>query len=184
MSQFFYKTESPIVLAAVRAWDEKRAAWNAQREVLGKMFGGHASPMYSGTRNFVGGIKLSASSDLDVHWRRPDEHGYRALRSSAKHAKGITKEARALEKAKHERLLEQWKEHCPSDIDSDEMWTAVGVERGNVWFFGGVCFEHDGAVYLQLGSASSADQVEGLVEVLGSEYQAARQSVMSARKAA
>ncbi|WP_332773337.1 hypothetical protein [Pseudomonas sp. ESBL1] len=181
---YFYKTESPKVLAAVCAWAQKKAAWDIQRKKLGEAFGADASPMYSGSRNYVGGIKLSASADLDVHWRRPDEHGYRALRSSAKHAKGITKEARALEKAKHERLLEQWKEHCPADIDSDEMWEGVGVERGNVWFFGGVCFEHDGAVYLQLGAASSADQVEGLVEVLGSEYQAARQNVMSARKAA
>ena len=39
---YLYKTESPKALAAVRAWDEKKAAWNAQREKLGQVFGAAA----------------------------------------------------------------------------------------------------------------------------------------------
>jgi hypothetical protein len=114
---YFYKTESLKVLAAVRAWDEKKAGWDAQRKKLGKAFGADASPMYSGSRNYVGGIKLNASRDLDVHWCRPDQYGYHALRNSPKHARGTDKEVRANEKAEHQRLRELWAEHCPSSID-------------------------------------------------------------------
>ena len=181
---YFYKTESPKVLAAVRAWDEKKAAWTAQREKLGQAFGAAASPMYSGSRNYIGGIKLGDSRDLDVHWCRPDEHGYRSLRRAAKHIKGTDKEVRTAEKAEHQRLIDLWKEQCPDDIDRDEMWEAIGVERGGIWLSGGVCFEHNGIVYLNLGSQSSADDVEGLVEVVSSEYETARQRVLNQRKAA
>jgi len=181
---YFYKTESPTVLAAVRAWGEKKAAWHAQREKLGQAFGAASSPMYSGTRNYVGGLKLSDSRDLDVHWCRPDEYGYRSLRRAAKHVKGSDKEVRAAEKEEHQRLLDLWKEHCPDSIDQDEMWEAMGVERGGIWLSGGVCFEHGGAVFLNLGSKSSADGVSGVVEIVGSEYEAAREQVLQQRKAA
>ncbi|QHG64316.1 hypothetical protein [Pseudomonas putida] len=181
---YFYKTESPKVLAAVRAWDEKKAAWNAKREHLGRIFGADASPMYSGSRNYVGGIKLSASRDLDVHWCRPDEYGYRSLRRNAKHAKGTEKEVRSTEKDVHQHLLNLWEAHCPSDIDQDEMWEAIGVERGGIWLSGGVCFSHGETVYLNLGSKAADGDVDGLVEIVSSEYETARQRVLNARKAA
>ncbi|NIE73048.1 hypothetical protein F3J45_01020 [Pantoea sp. Ap-967] len=181
---YFYKTESPKVLAAVRAWDEKKADWNAQSEKLGHAFGAAASTMYNGSRYFIGGIKLSASRELDVHWCRPDEHGYRSLRRAAKHAKGTAKDVRAAEKAEHQRLADLWREHCPETIDRDEMWEAMGVARGALWLSGGVCFEHSGTVFLNFGCKSSGDGVEGLAEIVASEYEAARQAVLSARKAA
>lgn len=181
---YFYKTESPKVLAAVRARDKKKAAWDAQRKKQGEAFGADSSPMYSGSCNYVGGIKLSASRDLDLHWCRPDEYGYRSLRRAAKHAKSTDKEVRAAEKLEHQRLVDLWKEHCPDDIDRDEMWGAIGVERGGIWLSGGVCFEHNRIVYLNLGSQSSASDVEGLVEVVSSEYETARQRVLNQRKAA
>ena len=141
---YFYMTESPKVLAAVRAW-------NAQREKLGQAFGADASPMYSGSRYYVGGIKLSASRDLDVHWCRPNEYGYRSLRRAPKHSKGTDKEVRAAEKAEHQRLNDLWKAHSPDDIDRDEMWEAIGVERGGIWLSGGVRFTYGDTLYLKPG---------------------------------
>ncbi|MEJ5862049.1 hypothetical protein [Pseudomonas farsensis] len=181
---YFYKTESPTVLAAVRAWGQKKADWDAQRVRLGRAFGGAASPMFSGSRNYVGGIKLTASRDLDVHWCRADDYGYRALRRAPKHAKGAGKDVRAAEKTEHQRLADLWKEHCPEDIDRDDMWEAVGVERGGIWLSGGVCFEYGGVVWLNLGYRSSSDDVDGLIEIVGSEYEAAREQVLKLRKAA
>jgi hypothetical protein len=172
------------VAAAVNAWEAERKDWDAQREKLGQVFGAASSLMYSGTRNYVGGIKLSASLDLDVHWCRPDEYSYRSLRRSAKHFKGSVKEVRAAEKLEHQRLLDLWKEHCPDSIDQDELWDAMGIERGGIRLSGGLCSEHSGTVYLNLGSQSSADDVEGLVEVVSGEYEAARQRVLNQRKAA
>ncbi|MCV4344543.1 hypothetical protein [Pseudomonas capsici] len=174
---YFYRTESPSVLAAVRGWMAKRVTWDAQREKLGQAFGGAASPMYSGSRSYVGGIKLSHSRELDVHWCRPDDHGYRALRTSAKHVKGSDKNVRAAEKLEHQRLLDLWTEHCPQNIDRDEAWKEIGVDPGSIWLGGGVFFELDGVVYLSFGSESSASAVDGVTEILGSEYEAARREV-------
>ena len=186
MSNYMYKTTAPAVVAAVIAWDAKRAAWNTQRAKLGQVFGGETSPMRSGSRSYVGGVKLSASRDLDVHWCRPDQYGYRSLRSSAKSAKGTPKEARAAQVAEHERLSALWKEHCPDSIDMDDAWNAIGLNRGALWMCGGVFFELDGVVYLNLGLKLEDvhESIKGAAEILGSEFEAARQLVLDQRKAA
>ncbi|WP_445577704.1 hypothetical protein GKKCFE_08250 [Pseudomonas sp. E141] len=186
MSNYMYKTTAPEVVAAVIAWDAKRSAWNTQRAKLGQVFGGETSPMRSGSLSYVGGVKLSASRELDVHWCRPDQCGYRALRSSAKPAKGTSKEERAAQVAEHERLSALWKEHCPANIDQDEAWEAMGLNPGALWLGGSVFFELDGAVYLNLGIRleDGVEQIEGAAEILGSEFEAARQSVLGQRKAA
>lgn len=186
MSNYMYKTSAPAVVAAVNAWDTKRAAWNTQRAKLGQVFGRDTSPMRSGRRSYVGGVKLSASRDLDVHWCRPDQYGYRALRSSAKFAKGTPKEARAAQVAEHERLLALWKEHCPASIDMDDAWEEIGLNPGALWMCGGVFFELDGVVYLNLGLRieDGNEKIEGAGEILGSEFEAARQQVLGQRQAA
>jgi hypothetical protein len=183
MSNYMYKTTAAAVVAAVIAWEAKRKEWDAQRAKLGQVFGGAASPMRSGNRSYVGGVKISASHDLDVHWCRPDQYGYRALRSSAKPTKGTPKEARASQVAEHERLSALWKEHCPASIDMDE---AIGLNLGALWMCGGVFFELDGVVYLNLGLRleDGSEKIEGAAEILGSEFEAARQSVLGQRKAA
>ena len=180
-----YKTTAPAVVAAVIAWDTKRACWNTQRAKLGQAFGGETSPMRSGSRSYVGGVKLNASRDLDVHWCRPDQYGYRSLRSSAKPTKGTPKEARAAQVAEHERLSALWKEHCPASIDMDEAWKAIGLNPGALWMCGGVFFDLDGVVYLNLGLRleNGNENIEGAAEILGSEFEAARQQVLGQRKA-
>jgi hypothetical protein len=186
MSNYMYKTTAPAVVAAVIAWDAKRSAWNTQRAKLGQVFGGETSPMRSGSRSYVGGVKLSASRDLDVHWCRPDQYGYRALRSSAKPAKGTSKEDRAAQVVEHERLVTLWKEHCPASIDMDEAWEAIGLNPGALWMCGGVFFELDGVVYLNLGLRleDGNENIEGATEILGSAFETARQTVLGQRQAA
>lgn len=186
MSSYYYKTTAPSVLAATTDWDCKLAEFHAQRLKLGKVFGGDASPMYSGSDNYVGGVKLAPDRELDVHWRRPDEYGYRALRSAAKPERGATKEARAAYKVEHERLITLWQEHCPARISKDDVWKTIGVDWGSVFLGGGVFFESDGTVFLNFGFQLKTDsgQVEGAVEIVSSEYEAARDKVSTKRKAA
>ena len=186
MGSYYYKTTAPSVLNAVATWDAKRAAFHAQRIKLGQMFGGDASPMYSGSDNYVGGVKLSADRELDVHWRRPDEYGYRALRNAAKPEKGTPKEARAALKLEHERLVAQWQEHCPARISKDDAWKAIGIDWGSIFLNGGVFFVSDGTVYLNLGFQLKPDRerIEGAIEILSSEYETARDHVHAQHKAA
>lgn len=63
-----------------------REARRARRKAheLKDDFSGHGSPMHSGSDNYVCGVKISDSHELDIHWRRPDEYGYGALRNAAK----------------------------------------------------------------------------------------------------
>lgn len=142
--------------------------------------------MRSGNRSYVGGVKISVSRELDVHWCRPDQYDYRALRSSAKLAKGIPKEARAAQVVEHERLSALWKEHCPANIDMDEAWEAIRLNPGALWMCGGVFFELDGVVYLNLGLRleDGNESIDGAAEILGSEFEAARQQVLGQRQAA
>jgi hypothetical protein len=186
MSSYFYKTSAPSVLAAVQAWDAIRAEFDLKRIKLKDIFGGQGSPMSSGNDSYVGGVKICDSRELDVHWCRPDEYGYRSLRTAAKPEKGATKEARAAYKAEHERLTGLWKEHCPARISKDDVWKAIGVDFGSIWLSGGVFFEHDGVVYLHLGFQLNPERegVEGAAEILSSELEAARQAVLGKRKAA
>ncbi|MGC9742259.1 hypothetical protein JTH53_07000 [Pseudomonas capeferrum] len=185
-TSYHYKTTSPTVLEAVRAWGEKLKSFHVQREKLAEVFGGPGSPMYSGNDKYVGGVKISASKELDVHWCRPDDHGYRSLRTAPKIPKGIDKPARVDIKAEHARLQALWVEHCPARISADDTWKAIGLGWGSIWLSGGVFFELDGTVYLHLGFKLSddGDQVEGATEIMASELETARQQVLQQLKAA
>lgn len=186
MSHFFYKTTAAAVVAGCIAWTANRAAWDVQRKKLGEVFGDAASSMYSGTRSYIGGIKLSASRELHVHWCRPDQYGYRNIRSSAKHTKGTPKEDKAAANAEHLRLRALWNEHCPKPIDSEESWEALGFSRGALWMCGGQHFEFEGGVYMNLGLKLGKDNqsVDGAVEILASEYETALQKCQGQKKAA
>ena len=185
-TSYHYKTTSPTVLEAVRAWDEKLKAFHLKREKLAEVFGGPGSPMYSGNDKYVGGVKISDSKELDVHWCRPDDHGYRSLRNAPKIPKGTEKPVRAEIKAEHARLQALWVEHCPGRISADDAWKAIGLDWGTIWLSGGVFFELDGTAYLHLGFQLSddGDQVEGATEIMASELEAARQKILQQRKAA
>lgn len=188
MAPYFYKSEAPAVVALVSDWFKQKAAFDAQREQLGKVFGAAASPMTSGDTHYVGGVKLSASRELDVHWRRPDDYGYRCLRHKAVPPKGTSKEDRAAMRAEHERLQALWEQHCPKRISSHETWQQLNVNTGNLWLCGGVMFELRGTAYFALGfpinkpehqdnvaaGKPTAGWIEGAVEILPSEYESAR----------
>jgi len=92
----------------------------------------------------------------------------------------------AAQVAEHERLNALWKEHCLASIDQDEAWEAMGLNPGALWLGDGVFFELAGAVYLNLGIRleDGIEQIEGAAEILGSEFETARQRVLVQRNAA
>ena len=103
MSEFFYKSSEPATVAIVREFYAQKDVLIAQMTVLGSMFGGKAAPMRDLTSHYAGGVKLNGGIELDAHWCRPDDYGYRSLRSAAKLAKGMSKEDRTASRAEHER---------------------------------------------------------------------------------
>ncbi|MBS7846216.1 hypothetical protein KFF47_25935 [Pseudomonas fluorescens] len=188
MSDFFYKSSEPATVAIVQEFYVQKDILIAQMAVLGSLFGGKVAPMRDVDSCFAGGVKLSGSAELDVHWCRPDDHGYRTLRAAAKPGKGIPKEERAAIRAEHERLVALWKEHCPKRLSNTEYWDRLGVNSGSLWLCGGIKFELNGTAYFHLGfqinkaehhanvaaGQPSSGWIDGAVEILASEFQAAR----------
>lgn len=194
MAEYFYKSNEPATVAIVREFYAQKDIFLARLAVLGSMFGGKVAPMRDVDSNYAGGVKLTSGREHDVHWCRPDDHGYRALRAAAKPGKGIPKEERAAIRAEHERLVAMWNEHCPKRLSNTEYWDRLGVNSGNLWLCGGIKFELDGTAYFHLGfqinkaehdSNVAADQptsgwIAGAVEILASEFQAARVAKLKA----
>lgn len=188
MSEFFYKSSNPATVAIVRDFYAQKDIFLAQLGALGSILGGKVASMRDVDSNYAGGVKLSGGEELDMHWYRPDIHGYRSLRAAAKLGKGISKEDRAAIRTEHERLVALWKEHCPARLSSSEYWDRLGVNTGNLWLCGGIKFEFNGTAYFHLGfqineakhlaKAAAGEPTSGwiddAVEILPSEYQVAR----------
>lgn len=195
MSDFFYKSSEPATVAIVREFYAQKDCFLNQLADLGALFGGKVAPMRDVDSNFAGGVKLSGGTELDVHWCRADDHGYRTLRAAAKPGKGIPKEERAAIRVEHERLLALWNEHCPKRLSSTDYWDRLGVNSSSLWLCGGIKFELSGTAYFHLGfqinkaehdSQVSAGQptsgwIAGAVEIVSSEFQAARVAKLEQR---
>ncbi|MGC3891254.1 hypothetical protein [Pseudomonas urmiensis] len=63
------------------------------------------------------------------------------------------------------------------------MWEAISVERGGTWLSRGACVTYGDTVYLNLGRKAADGDVDGLVEIVSSEYETARQRAHNARTA-
>ena len=196
MSSYYYKTVAPDAVAIVRRFYDQKDTQLAAMQRLGELFGGAIAPMRDITSHFAGGVKLSASRELDAHWRRPDEWGYRSLRAAAVVPKGSTKEQRLAIKAKHTRLLEQWKAHCPPRLNTHEYWGQLGINTGNIMLCGGIKFELDGTAYFNLGfvinesdhlgkvaaGKPTSGWIVGAVEITAGEFEKARAAKLSKRE--
>lgn len=195
MTNYFYRSKAPEVVAIVQEFYKAKDLLDEQLTELGKLFGGAIAPMRDIDSYFAGGVKLSASRELDVHWCRPDQYGYRSLRQQAVPTKGITKEEREAIRAEHERLRELWKEHCPPSLYTCDYWDRLNVNTGSLLLCGGIKFEHQGVAYFCLGfNITQADHeaavaagkpssgwISGAVEILPSEYETARVAKLGAR---
>ncbi len=198
MADYFYKSSEPETVAIVQSFYVMKDAFSALLIALGEHFGGKVAPMRDVDSHFAGGVKLSGGAELDVHWCRPDDHGYRALRTAAKPGKGKSKEERAAIRAEHERLVALWNEHCPARLSCTEYWDRLGVNSGNLWLCGGIKFELDGVAYFHLGfqinkaehhsqvasGQPTSGWIDGAVEILASEYETARLAKLKANKVA
>lgn len=186
MQYHYYKSEAPETVAIVQDYYRAKDQFRQKLEALGQLFGGAIAPMHDIDSHFAGGVKLSATCELNEHWCRPDEWGYRRLRAKAAPVKGISKEHRAAVRAEHERLLTTWREHCPARLSKHDYWERLNVNTGSVLLCGGVMFEREGAAYFCLGfqinkaehaellaaGKPTSGWIEGAVEILPSEYEA------------
>nr|WP_314583871.1 hypothetical protein [uncultured Pseudomonas sp.] len=188
MQQYHYRSTDPAVVAIVQDCFNQRQALRLAADRLGEAFGGEVALLRSTTDVMPGGIKLKGGQELDVHWCRPDQWGFRRLRVKPKTAKGMPKAEREALQVEHQRLVQLWQEHCPASLDVHAFWDRLGVNTGNLLLSGGLFFTQHGAAYFCLGFAidqaehlvnvaagkPSAGWIEGAEEILPSHYDAAR----------
>ncbi|WP_312903590.1 hypothetical protein [Stutzerimonas nitrititolerans] len=196
MADFYYKSDAPAVVALVREWFDQKAAFDAQLAKLGQAFGAKPASMRDVDSHYAGGLKLGRGAALDVHWRLPDDYGYRSLRTNAVPPKGASKAERQAVRAEHERLVALWQQHCPRRISSHDTWEQLGINTGNLLLCGGVMFELNGTAYFLLGfqidqadhlansaaSKPTSGWIDGAIEILPSEYEAARRQKLEQHK--
>lgn len=170
MSQYFYKTTEPAALAAIAKINAEHQEFIRKCEALKEIFGGPGSSMSSGVYSYIGGVKIGYDAALDVHWKRPDQWGYRDLRSSPKIAKGTEAGEKAMIKLEHDRLVQLWKEHASVRVEKNGPWEAVGVGWGQLYISGGSYFGNGHTMYMTLGCAWPKGAIENVEEIMASEY--------------
>ncbi len=188
MQQYHYRSTDPAVVAIVQDCFNQRQALRLAADRLGEAFGGEVALLRTMNDVMPGGIKLKGGQELDVHWCRPDQWGFRRLRVNPKTAKGMPKAEREGLQVEHQRLVELWQEYCPRALDVHAFWDRLGVNTGNLLLCGGLFFTQHGTAYFCLGFAidqaehlanvaagkPSAGWIEGAEEILPSHYDAAR----------
>ncbi|WP_263263024.1 hypothetical protein [Pseudomonas sp. RIT-PI-S] len=145
------RTNAPAVVATVQAWEQKVASFHQARLQLAQKLGGPVSSMRWLQAHYIGGVQLTGGVELDRHWRRPDQWGYRTLRKRPKIPRGMQLVKPEAIYAEHDRLLELWAAYCPERIDANEVWKALGIHLGSIALWGGRFFSCGQTAYILLG---------------------------------
>ncbi|TDB28428.1 hypothetical protein ATCM_12620 [Stenotrophomonas sp. ATCM1_4] len=161
----FYKTNAPAVLVAWEQESAQRVALQAAINAFSARFGGKGL-MYADPARFAG-IKFPTPAPRDL-WRAPDRNGLQWPRSAP--LKGATADTKAALKA----LNADWDQHVPrGSVDGNDVYEALGFSSSMDFLFEGLTlFVHEGFLY-----ASTSKAMPALTEILGSEYEAARQAM-------
>lgn len=166
MSNVYYKTSAPEVLAALAAYSTEAQRVRALGQVFAAKFGGTLLSRHDAHGYEVGGLRFEPRNTSPL-WTVPDAKNAGAQRPRASLAKAEPDQREELK-----QLLADWIANFPKDrADYASVLEAIGTDWGNLLFCGISAFEVDGAFYV----ATSAKLNDRMVEILGSEFDAARQ---------
>lgn len=157
---------------ALAAWDEmerQEAVLKEQGASFAALFSG--KPVYQKTvcdwrfygvrfdsAKVYGGIEL---------WTKPTSKNGYAQQPRVKVPASMKRESEA--------LWQLWNEHRPSmKVNRDAFFEAIGFDWGTLLFSGFGMFRHGDVIYAETGATPKAEA--GGVEILGSEYGAARKA--------
>lgn len=156
---------------ALAAWDEmerQEAVLKAQGASFAALFGG--KPVYQKTVcdwrfygvRFDGHVYVAA--DL---WTKPTSKNGYAQQPRVKVPTSLKRESEA--------LWQLWNAQRPSvTADREAFYESIGLDWGNLIFSGFSMFRHGDVIYAETGATPKAEA--GGVEILGSEYGAARKA--------
>jgi hypothetical protein len=176
MSNAFYKTSDPTVLAAMAAYEADGKSVAAVGGAFAEHFGGRLLTSSTVHGREVAGLYFRPAKD-DPLWTKPDAERAGMQRPRGSLRKGTKEERHALA-----NLQADWKARFPAmKADLAPVLAAMGTDWGALFFSGFAMFQHDdGVVYV----ATSAQLATCMVEIRASEYNAARIAYESVKEAA
>ena len=176
MTRAYYKTNAAEVLAALHLHNEESRAVQAAGKLFADHFGGTLLTQ-AGIHSYrVAGLAFEPKRDGRL-WTLADPKMANMQRPRAS-ITGATLE----EKAALAVLKADWKARFPMQESSfAPVMAAMGTDWGVCAFNGGFAlFEHDGFVYVATGAKLAAC----MIEIMASEYSAAREQFDAAKRKA
>lgn len=175
MSASFYKSSDSALLAAWSAYEAELGTVRAAGREFATHFGGKLLMHSDFHGSSVAGLCFVPPKD-DPLWTKPDSQHAGEQRPRSSLRKGTKEQRQALA-----ALLMEWSEHFPKQkADLAPVLSAMGTDWGALFFCGIGFFKHDGVIYV----CTSAKLAPCMVEILASEYNAAKAAYESMKEAA
>ena len=175
MSSAFYKTSDATVQAAIKTYGEQGAAVSAAGNEFACHFGGKLLTQANAHGRRVAGLCFSPAKD-DPLWTKPD-----AQRAGLQQPRASLRKSTKEQRVALAELQADWKARFPTlEADMAPVLTAMGTDWGNLFFCGFAMFEHDGHIYV----STSAPLAPCMVEIVASEYSAAKAAYEKIKEAA
>lgn len=175
MSAAFYKTTDGAALAAWLNYEVEAAKVAAAGKAFAAHFGGQLLTRSDSHGRSIAGLRFVPAKD-DPLWTKPDQQASGRQRPRASLRKGTKEQRQALA-----ALLIDWTAHFPKEkADLAPVLAAMGTDWGALFFSGIQFFVHDNAIYV----STSATLAPCMVEILSSEYSAAKAAYESKKEAA
>ena len=174
MSTAFYKSSDSVLMAAWKTYEAEARAMLVAGKAFASHFGGKLLTHSDLHGRSVAGLAFTPAKD-DPLWTKPD-----AQRAGEQHPRTSLRKGTKEQRLSLAALLTEWSEHFPKQKSNLEpVLAAMGTDWGNLFFTGIEYFEHDGAIYV-----STSDKLAPcMVEILASEYSAAKAAFKSAKEA-
>jgi hypothetical protein len=173
----YYKSTDAALLEALTIHDDQVNVLLEEGKKFAEGFGGLA--IYYNTLSefrIADLVAFPMESPIRVSplWTRPDPKNNRAQRP-----RRTLQRATAEEKLELIELREKWvKSHPTKVVSFAPVLKAMGTEWGDLLFHSFSYFQHDGLVYV----GTSAPLNDGMVEILGSEFDTAKVAMKAGKE--
>lgn len=165
----YYKTTDPTALALLQERDDAVRTLRAEGEAFRATFGAkHVLTSNSLAEGFrIRGLEFEPQMPAPL-WTKPDARACGAQKPRASLKAGSPEHRAALKE-----LQRDWEVALPKgSVSWKPVLAALGTDWSASFFSSFSLFEHDGAIYIKTGTKLA----EHCVEILGSEYDAAREA--------
>lgn len=164
----FWKFSSKEALAALEEIERQEHELKRRGDEFAALFGGKSVPQRTINEVRFYGVRFDGREYVNP-----------ALWTKATSKQGYAQQPRvkvpANLKRESEALWQIWNEQRPSiKVNHDPLFEALGFDWGNLLFSGFGMFRHGDVIYVETGATPKPEA--GGVEILGSEYGAARKA--------